>query len=513
MRGANGEGRSWWDLRHYELHLEPDVSARSLKGKCVVSFLTLEPGRYMQIDLQAPMVIKKVVDLAKNNSLSFNKVGDAVYFIDLGKTLLSGRDQSISIEFEGVPREAVMPPWDGGLQWTSDELGRDWIAVSCQGIGASVWWPCKDIQSDEPDRGMDVFITVPSELTAVSNGRLISRKNLPDNRSEWHWRVVNTINNYAVTMNLGHYAVDTFIYKGIQGDLPCSIYLLDIDKKNFEYIRKEINNMLACFEAKVGPFPFYKDGYKITQTPFLGMEHQSNISYGNRFVPGYLGMDRSNTGLGLQWDFIIVHESGHEWFGNSITAADISDNWIHEGFTTYLETLLTECHTDAETARRYVIGQQSNIQNDYPLDGPDGVHFKTSTDIYDKGANMINMIRLMMQDDAKFFAMLRQINVQFYHKIITSAQMEQFLIDYTGLELEAFFDQYLRTNIYPVIGYKVENGQLTFQLLKGAAFPVAYLDKEGKRHFITPSSAVQTVPLAEGFLRWDPAFLLDLRNM
>lgn len=513
MRGSNGEGRSWWDLRKYKLHLNPDISGKIISGTCEVYFNAITEGQIIQIDLQDPMKIINVRNLANGNILKFKRVSDNVYFIDLDEEVEPHENYSLAIDFTGKPQEALNPPWEGGVQWIADSLGRPLIAVSCQGKGASLWWPCKDIQSDEPDEGVDIFITIPQYLSAVSNGLLINKINVHPDQVEWHWQVKNPINNYSITMNIGYYVADTFNYNGINGNLKCSIYLLDYHSRHFSYMKSRVIQMLDCFESKIGSYPFYSDGYKITETPFLGMEHQSNIAYGNGFKEGYLGRDRSGTGLGLKWDFIIVHESGHEWFGNSITAADIADNWIHEGFTTYMETIFTECQTgSSERAMKYVIGQQRGIYNDFPLVAHHGINEDPPGDIYDKGANMINMIRLIINNDSIFYAMLQKMNTTYYHKVVTSVEIENFISTFSSINFQPFFNQYLYTREYPIIGYKQENEFLYFKLLKGASFPIAYIDLSGKRHFVTPEYDQVKIKLIDGFLKWDPAFLLDIRN-
>ena len=286
MRGSNGEGRSWWDLRKYKLHLNPDISGKIISGTCEVYFNAITEGQIIQIDLQDPMKILNVRNLANGNILKFKRVSDNVYFINLDEEVEPHENYSLAIDFTGKPQEALNPPWEGGVQWIADSLGRPLIAVSCQGKGASLWWPCKDIQSDEPDEGVDIFITIPQYLSAVSNGLLINKINVHPDQVERHWQVKNPINNYSITMNIGYYVADTFNYNGINGNLKCSIYLLDYHSRHFSYMKSRVIQMLDCFESKIGSYPFYSDGYKITETPFLGMEHQSNIAYGNGLKKG-----------------------------------------------------------------------------------------------------------------------------------------------------------------------------------------------------------------------------------
>ncbi|HRG44400.1 MAG TPA: hypothetical protein PKY97_08035, partial [Saprospiraceae bacterium] len=322
LAGSNHSGRNWWDVMHYTLRVVPDIENKSLQGQVRITYKVTAEGKQMMIDLQRPLVISKIVSGKEN--VPYEQKGRFCFIGKNGKGKV-GQLDSIDIYYSGKPKIAVRPPWDGGIDWNQDEKGRPWVSTACQGIGASIWWPCKDIQSDEPDNGVDMYYTIPDELSAIANGKLIDKKPGGKGLTTWHWRVTQPISNYNVSMNIGYYSDIFQDFTGQKGNLKVEFYVLDYNVDKGKKLFPEIISMLQCFEEKVGPYPFYEDGYKMIETAHLGMEHQSGIAYGNKFLRGYKGSDRSETGVGLGWDFILIHESGHEWFGNSITSADIND--------------------------------------------------------------------------------------------------------------------------------------------------------------------------------------------
>lgn len=455
LRGSITPERAWWNLLHYNLQVTPDIAQKTLQGNVDMRFRAVKAGRYLQIDLQQPLMIDSVttaVSTIKNRQLSFKRNGN-VAIVDYGKILSSGRQSSIRIYYHGTPREAIHPPWDGGVSWKKDPGGSPFVATSCQGLGASSWWPCKDHQADEPDAGMLISIRVPDTLTAVSNGRLKQQIQHNDRTKTWVWEVKSPINNYGVSMNIGKYSLIKDQFKGASGLLSLDYYVLQPDKDSVLQQLKQVKPMLQCFEHWFGPYPFYKDGYKLVEVPYLGMEHQSNVAYGNKFKNGYLGKDLSGTGWGLKWDFIIIHESGHEWFGNNITSRDIADMWIHEGFTNYSETLFTEWLDGKQAGNEYNFGSRKNIQNDRPIIAPYQVHATGSGDMYYKASSMIHSIRMAMNNDEKFREMLRAMNRKYWHGIVSTSDLEQFMPLYTGFSVKGIFDQYLRGIQVPVLEY------------------------------------------------------------
>ncbi len=463
LRGGNGNGRNWWDVKEYYLYVNFDTAAKSISGMNILTY-SITSGRQdsMQIDMQEPMVLDSAV--ADKKKLTLSKEGNVYWLTGDFDIQAAGKENTVILYYHGKPRAAKLPPWDGGFIWTHDTTGKPWISVACQGLGASSWWPCKDYQGDEPDNGMTVNLHVPYGLVTISNGKFSARQDNKDSTvSLWVWRVVNPINTYNTTFYIGNYAGWPDTMNGEDGVLNLGFFPLKHNEakaaKHFEVTKQ----MLHCFEHWMGPYPFYKDGYKLVEAPFLGMEHQSAVAYGNKYKMGYLGEDRSGTGVGMLFDFIIVHESGHEWFGNNITAKDVADNWIHEGFTTYTEVLFAECAFGKEKAFEYARGQWKNILNNRPVIGDYGVRDEGSPDKYDKGAAVVHMIRVMMDDDDQFRKLLRGLNKDFYHQTITTAQVEQYIMDRSGLRLEKFFDQYLRKKDIPEIEWYVKNKQLNYR--------------------------------------------------
>lgn len=477
LRGTNGSGRSWWDVKDYYLYLTFDTSAKSISGMNIITYTIPAGGKdSMQIDLQEPMVLDSAI--AGNKKLKLSREGNVYWLMGDFDIQPPNKDNKVILYYHGKPRQAKTPPWDGGFIWTKDTTGKPWIAVACQGLGASSWWPCKDYQADEPEEGMSINLYVPYSLITISNGKFVSRNDNPDSTASlWTWLVKNPINSYNTTFYIGNYAGWPDTMKGESGVLDLGFFPLKHNeskaRKHFEVTKQ----MLHCFEYWMGPYPFYKDGYKLVEAPYLGMEHQSAVAYGNKYKMGYLGEDRSGTGVGLLFDFIIVHESGHEWFGNNITANDVADNWIHEGFTTYTEALFTECAFGKEKAFEYTRGQWKNILNNRPVTGDYGVHDEGSGDKYDKGSAVVHMIRVMMNDDEQFRQLLRGLNKDFYHQTVTSAQVEQYIMDRSGLSLQKFFDQYLRTKNIPELEYYVNKKEKRLyyrfnNVVKGFSLPL-----------------------------------------
>lgn len=472
LRGSIGPERAWWDVVGYDLWVRPDFESRSIEGRVQIAFNAVTAGQRMQIDLQQPMVVDSVLtDVAdfKDGAISVSDKAvpfvreENIAWVDLPQAMKQGEATTITVYYHGTPRAAKSPPWDGGWIWRKDEQGNPWMSVACQGLGASVWYPCKDHQSDEPDYGANLHITVPDSLQAIGNGRLRGTTKNNDGTTTWNWQVKSPINTYNLVPYIGKYAHWNEHYAGVDGQLDCDYWVLAANEARAHEQFKQVPAMLRCFESWFGPYPFYADGYKLVEAPHLGMEHQSAVAYGNGFQNGYRGMDLSGTGHGLQWDYIIVHESGHEWFGNSITTADIADMWVHEGFTDYSETIFTECQQGKAAAEEYLIGLRKNIRNDRPVIGPYGVNEEGSGDMYYKGANLIHMIRHIV-GDSTFKAVLLEMNRRFHHQVVTSSEIEDFMINFNGktkaLLNKSIFVQYLRTTKVPVLEWGIYRGEL-----------------------------------------------------
>lgn len=495
LRGSITAQRSWWDLKFYHLKVEVQPSTRTMLGSNTVVYTVLQAGQELQLDLQYPMVLEWV-KLDGVTACKSTHPSPHVYFVQLPKVQLPGETHRLEVGYSGKPREARRAPWDGGLSWNKDDEGNDFIATSCQGLGASAWWPCKDHMYDEPD-SMLISVTVPQGYMDVSNGQLVSEfQNDAAKTHTWHWKVKNPINNYGVNLNIAKYTHFDIKYNGVSGPLKVDFYVLPEDLEKAKTQFNQVKDMLDAFEYWFGPYPFYEDGYKLVQVPYLGMEHQSSVTYGNGFKNGYLGTDLSGTGYGANWDYIIVHESGHEWFANSITYKDIADMWVHEGFTTYAECLFVEYHYGKDAGQSYVIGQRKNIANDRPIIGRYDVNVEGSGDMYYKGANLLNTIRQVKDNDVRWRSMLLELNRVFYHKTVTSKEVEGFMCVELGIDLSKVFDQYLRDTRIPCLEYRFVKGHLCYrwnQVVPGFNMPVhIVVGKQSMR--LTPTAEWQTTP-------------------
>ncbi|AWW30834.1 M1 family peptidase [Echinicola strongylocentroti] len=461
LRGTITPERAWWDLAHYTLEVKVEPEKQFLSGTNTMTYTVTGQPQRMQIDLQAPMKLTKAVQNAEE--LPIEHDGNA-HFISLKQEQVQGKNYDITFHFSGKPVVAQRPPWDGGLTWQKDSNGLPFIANANQGIGSSVWWPNKDHPSDEPDKGVLLKVEVPENLMDVSNGRLIdTQHNRKANTKTYTWEVKNPINNYGININIGDYVHFSEKYQGEKGELDMDYYVLRDNLEKAKEQFKDAKRMMEAFEHWFGPYPFYEDGYKLVEVPYLGMEHQSSVTYGNAYGNGYLGRDLSGTGWGLKFDFIIIHESGHEWFANNITNKDVADMWIHEGFTAYSESLFLDYFYGKEAASDYVLGTRMAINNDRPVIGTYGVNYEGSGDMYYKGANMLHTIRQLINDDDKWREILRGLNREFYHQTVTTKQIENYISDHADMNLEPVFDQYLRDVRIPIFSYTIKNGMLIYR--------------------------------------------------
>lgn len=463
LRGSNGEFRQRWDVLHYDITVKPDFEKKTIIGKNELSFFD-EGAQLMQIDLQEPMMLDSAV--YEGQHLPLRREGNVYWLMfrdSAARYKIAPGPRTIVFYFHGTPREARNAPWDGGWIWKKDSEGNPWMSVACQGLGASVWYPCKDYQGDEPDSGASLRIIAPDSLVAVGNGRLTSKQDAGNGYTQWNWTVKSPINNYNIVPYIGKYVNFGETYAGESGPLDMDYWVLAQNLEKAKTHFAEAPKMMKAFEYWFGPYPFYKDGYKLVEAPHLGMEHQSAVAYGNGYQNGYRGVDRSGSGWGKKWDFIIVHESGHEWFGNNITAKDIADMWIHESFTNYSEVLFTEYYYGKTAADDYAVGERKNISNDVPIIGVYGVNEEGSGDMYDKGGNMLHTIRQVMNNDQKFRKILRGLNATFCHQTVTSAEIEDYVIKKSGKDLQPVFNQYLRTTKVPVLEYKIIDRKLFYR--------------------------------------------------
>ncbi len=507
LRGSITPERAWWDLKYYHLEVKVSPSDSTLKGQNTIRYQVTEPRQIMQVDLQEPLKITNVYQDKK--PLKFSRDGNA-WFVQLVKPQKKGAENEILVQYEGRPVISRNPPWSGGLSWRKDKNGNPWVVTTCQGDGASIWWPCKDHQADEPD-SMLISVTVPEGLIDVSNGRLRSQNTNPDHTTTFNWFVSNPINNYGVNLNIADYAHFSEQYTGEKGMLDCDYYVLKDNLEKAKDYFKEVKRVLDAIEYWFGPYPFYEDSYKLVEVPYPGMEHQSSVTYGNGYKFGYGGRDESRSGWGLKFDFIIEHESSHEWFGNSITSKDIADMWIHESFGAYSESLFVDYHYGKQAGNEYCIGTRKNIGNRTPIIGPYNVNREGSGDMYAKGANMLHTLRQWVNNDEKFRGMVRGLISTYYHQTVTTGQVEGYLATQSGLNLTHFFDQYLRTTKIPVFEYSVKNKTLRYRwsnCITGFDMPLKIRINDADT-WVKPSEEWQELPVPENAtIVTDPNFYI-----
>lgn len=512
LRGSITPERAWWDLTYYHLDISVDPQTKTIKGTNRIDYKVLSSHQTIQIDLQSPMTLLSVSQNGQN--LKFTNEGPA-HFIVLEENQTVGEVNSITVTYEGQPTEAANAPWDGGITWTKDNNGHDFVASSCQGDGASMWWPCKDHMYDEVD-SMMMSVTVPGHLMDISNGRSRGIDENSDGTKTYHWFVNNPINNYCVNINIGDYVYFGEKYEGENGILDMDYYVLRDNLKKAKKQFKDGPRTLEALEYWFGPYPFYNDGYKLVEAPYLGMEHQSSVTYGNGYENGYRGTDLSGTGWGLKWDYIIIHETGHEWFANNITYKDMADMWVHEGFTTYSEGLFTEYFYGKEAGAEYLRGLRAGIDNVEPIIADYDVNAHGSGDMYPKGANLLHTLRQVVNDDEKWRGILRGLNKTFYHQTVTTDQIEQFISDQAERDFGAIFDQYLRKSSLPILEYIIKDNLIAFRwsgVVDGFDLPLK-VTINGESQWIAPTINWQSIPTdGKSTFKVDPNFYITVLDV
>ena len=487
LHGGLRPERTCFDILHYDLNVKINPEEKSIVGFNDITFKVIENSDKIQLDLFENMKIDSIV--LNSKKLNYTREFNAV-FINFSSTLpQSSEEQKIRFYYSGNPLISKHAPWDGGFVYNKDANGKDWIGVAVQGTGASLWYPCKDSQTDEPDLGTTIKVAVPNGLMNVSNGRFTGSKDLKNGYTRWDWEVKNPINNYDITINIGDYVHFGENYKGIDLDY----YVLRENEANAKFQFEQVKPMMDCFQSKFGTYPFTDDGYKLVETSYLGMEHQSAVAYGNKYKNGYQGHDLSGTGVGLSFDYIIIHESGHEWFGNSITSKDIADMWIHEGFTMYTEAVYIECLYGYEKAMKYINGMKQNVSFDKPIIGQYNVNNEGSGDMYPKGALMLNTLRHVINDDVKWWKILLNYSNTFYHQIIDTETVISFFNQESGMNLTPIFNQYLRYAGIPFLEIKRNKNNFEYRWItdvKDFGMPVD-IKLNGEEIRLNPTTAWQ----------------------
>ena len=485
LKGSNTQFRNWWDVQFYEITVETNSVDKSIQGKVEMRFNKInETNHYkMQIDLQQPMQVSsfKIIFLDKNKTsktIPKNLIERKYdfYFLDLSsfKDLLDKHETVLEMQFSGQPKIAKQPPWKGGWVFEKDKNGNDFISVACQTDGASLWYPNKDFWGDEPNEGAILNIITPKNLVGIGNGKLIQKRALENDKTQYTWIVTNPINTYNIVPYIGKYRNFNEVYNGKEGLLNLDYWVLQENLTKAKNQFEQVKPMMQCFEDWFGAYPFYQDSYKLVEAPYLGMEHQSNIAYGNQYKNGYLGLDLSQSGWGLDWDYILVHESGHEWFGNAISANDMADMWIHEAFTTYSEVLFTECKHGKKAANEYAIGLRMEIENKEPIIGKYGVNKEGSVDMYRKGANMIHSFRQILDDEILFKNLLKKLMLTFKNKTINSEILITKINEFTGKDFTNFFNQYLKTTEIPRLLIKKQKNKIQYKWDETQTYPQSF---------------------------------------
>ncbi len=508
LRGALRPERTCFDVTYYDLTVTVNIAEKSILGSNNIYFTAVEDFTTLQIDLFEELAISSIT--YKGKSLAYRREFDAV-FVDFPSKIDKGTKGYFTVNYGGNPRAAKNAPWDGGFSWAKDDNDNPWVGISCQGLGASVWWPNKDHLSDEPD-SMMINAIVPDDLICIANGNLVGTKSDKQGWKQFSWKVSYPINNYNVTLNIGKYVHfgETFTYS--DGDtLAMDYYVLDYNLEKAKKQFAQVKPMMACYEQFLGKFPFPKDGFALVETPYLGMEHQGAIAYGNKYRTGYLGFDFS--GIGLDFDYIIIHETSHEWWGNNVSMKDLADMWIHEGFGNYSETMYVECLYGNETAMDYISAMKSNIGNNSPIIGQYDVNNEGSSDMYQKSAIFLNTLRSITDNDALWWSIIKGIQKDFAKQTVTTQQIENYISRRAGKDFSKEFDQFLRNSKLPVLEYKIEQNANGITLnyrwnadVKGFAMPIRYFDANGKASWLKPTAEWQstTIPgLKDSNFKWD----------
>lgn len=496
LRGQLTDLRTCYDINYYHLDVRVDPDQQTISGSNLFRFTATADFTALQFDLFDNLDIEKID--YHGEALPIEREFNAV-FIRFPAKIAEGRVDSFTVYYSGRPIQAKKAPWDGGFDFKKDSNGNHWIATACQGIGASAWWPNKDHLSDEVD-SMLISVRVPNGLVNVSNGRLRDRADTGDGYTRFDWFVSNPISNYAVALNIGDYVHLADTFRGELGILDLDYWVLrENEAKARAHFRANVKPMLRAFEYWFGPYPFYSDGYKLVETPYLGMEHQSAIAYGNKYQNGYLGVDGSGTGWGNKWDFIIIHESGHEWFGNNITASDLADLWIHESFTNYSESLYIDYYFGKRAGQEYLHGNRRSIENRTPLIGRYHVNNEGSVDMYNKGGVLLNMVRTIINDDEKWRQILRGLNQEFQHQTVNYTDITTYISKKSGKDFSKIFAQYVLHPHLPKLEFHFDgSGRASCRWIAdvdGFDMPVRIRKKGDKYQFIQPSEEWTPIPL------------------
>ncbi|OFW42551.1 MAG: peptidase M1 [Acidobacteria bacterium RIFCSPLOWO2_12_FULL_67_14b] len=491
LRGQYGRYRANNDLLYYELDVRVDPDKKAISGRNTIRFKMLKDDTRIQLELYANLVVDRI--LLGATTLKYERDHNTVY-VDFPDTLRAGRTYTIDFHYTGLPQEQGR---FGGLAFRKDPAGRHWVNTANEGEGSSVWWPSKDQWRDEPE-GMEIRVAVPNGLMDVSNGKFLGKTDLGDGYTRWDWRVHYPINSYNVSLNIGEYVQ----FSERLGDLPLDYFVLPGSLEKAKQQFAQAKPMVEAFEKYVGKYPFPKDGYKLIEVPYSGMEHQSAVTYGNRFANGYLERDWTEVGVSLKFDFIIIHESGHEWFGNAVSAADVSDMWIQEGWTTYLEGVYVEALFGYDDALKYVNGYKKKVANKEPVITQRGIHRTPNQDQYFKCALFLHTLRSVVNDDERWWKLVRGTYERFKYQNIMTEDVVRFFNAELKQDLTPLFDQYLRRVDLPTLEltFDEQAGTVSYRWNadeRAFAMPVR-VGSKGSWQVIQPTTDWKTIPNAEG---------------
>ncbi len=492
LRGALSPERTCYDQTFNHLDVKFDFANKSISGSNTIFFTVVTDFSKLQIDLFENMKLEKILD-NKGNELKFSREFGAV-FVYFPNQQNKGEQAYIQIFYNGTPIAAKRAPWDGGFVWKKDKNENDFVGVACQGTGASLWWPCKDHQADEVDSMLLTF-TSPSKYTMVANGKLRSKTKADENNTTTNWIITYPINSYNVTFNIGDFVnFSETMPNGLLLDYYVLSYNLEKAKEHF----KQVKPMMECYEKFFGDYPFTRDSYKLVETSYLGMEHQSAVAYGNNYLQGYLGTDRSGTGIGKLFDYIIIHETGHEWWGNNVTSKDIADMWIHEGFCTYSESIYVECLYGKDSAISYLNGGKNFIGNKSPIIGKYNLNLEGSGDMYPKGSLFLNTIRSVINNDVVWFSILKGIQKDFGLKTTTTEEIINYISAKSGKDISKIADQYLNYPDLPELELKTSSKTVEYRWntnVKNFEMPVRLMTKNKVYQTITPTNNWQLLKI------------------
>jgi len=447
--GNLNENRSSYRVSFYDINIDFDIDHKSLAGFVTIKAESIRDLNKLQIDLAENLNIKKIT--YENKELSFSREFDAI-LIDFNSTIVKGSIFEFTVFYDGIPQSADNPPWAGGFTWSKDKNGRDWIAVSCEGEGARIWWPNKDHITAEGD-SVRMKYTVPSNTVAVGNGKLrnIITKN---NKSTYEWFVGNPINNYNISVQIGNYVAvqDTFIKDDTIHNM--NHYVLDYNKELASNYFTQSKEVIRFYEKYFGDYQWYEDGYKLIEVPYLGMEHQSAVTYGNGFSI-YNGVRSKSWPMYGVIDPLIIHETGHEWFGNSVTASDPTHIWIHEGLQVYSEAIYFEDKFKSyEVGVHYLNTLKNRIVNEVPIVGNENEnHWALHGDTYMKGAWVMHTLRSTINDDKSWFEILKEFMEENAKGFVNTRDFFDKVNEITGDDYWYFAEQYFYSSAQPELEY------------------------------------------------------------